>query len=103
MENPIDQVNRIQPDFEFNDLIDFSNGDEYPLSSIFRDASSEGTAMRAGVQSSSLKLAMDSYAREMDRSAITKAGLPAKTPSQQYKGFIAERTYTRNYSPFNYC
>ena len=94
MENPIEKINRIQPDFDFDDLIDLSDEDEAAVSSIIRDASSEGTVARAGVQTNSLQSAMDNYAREMDKSAIAKStGLPVRTPSQQYKGFIAEEYF----------
>ena len=94
MENPIEQLSRIQPDFDFDDLIELSEENDTAVSSIVRDASFEGTAAGAGVQTKSLQSAIDNYARAMDMSAIAKStGLPVKTPSQQYKGFIAEEYF----------
>ena len=62
MENPIEKLNRIQPDFDFDDLIDFSDENDVAISSIVRDAASEGTATNAGVKTVSLQSAMDNYA-----------------------------------------
>lgn len=94
MENPIEKLSEIQPDFDFDDLIDLSDAEEVAVSSIVRDASSEGTAAQAGVQTNSLQSAIDNYARAMDMSAIAKStGLPVRTPSQQYKGFISEEYF----------
>ena len=94
MENPIEKLSKIQPDFDFDDLIDLSDAEEVVVSSIVRDASSEGTAVQAGVQTNSLQSAIDNYARAMDMSAIAKStGLPVRTPSQQYKGFISEEYF----------
>ena len=94
MENPIEKLSKIQPDFDFDDLIDLSDAEEVAVSSIVRDASSEGTAVQAGVQTNSLQSAIDNYARAMDMSAIAKStGLPVRTPSQQYKGFISEEYF----------
>ena len=91
MDNQIEKAIRIQPNFDFDVLIDLSDEKEAVVSSIIRDVSSEGTAARAGVQAKSLQSAMDSYARAMDQSAIAKStGLPVRTPSHQYKGFISE-------------
>ena len=94
MDNQIEKAIRIQPNFDFDVLIDLSDEKEAVVSSIIRDVSSEGTATRAGVQTKSLQSAMDSYARAMDQSAIAKStGLPVRTPSQQYKGFISEEYF----------
>lgn len=94
MENPIEKLSKIQPDFDFDDLIDLSDADGLAVSAIVRDASSEGTAAQAGVQTNSLQSAIENYARAMDKSAIAKStGLPVKTSSQQYKGFIAEEYF----------
>ena len=94
MENLIEKLNRIQPDFDFDDLIELPTEDGMDASSIIRDASSEGTATNAGVKTVSLQSAMDNYARAMNKSAIAKStGLPVKTHSQQYKGFIAEEYF----------
>ena len=89
MKNPIEKLSEIQPDFDFDDLIDLSDADGIVVSSIVRDASSEGTAAQAGLQTNSLQSAIDNYARAMDKSAIVKStGLPVKKPSQQYKHVI---------------
>ena len=94
MENPIEKLNRIQPDFDFDDLIDLSDENGMAVSSIVREAAFEGTATNAGVKTVSLQSAMDNYARAMNKSAIAKStGLPVRTPSQQYKGFIAEEYF----------
>lgn len=84
---------KIGEDIIFDDLVDFSAGDEV-AASVIRDASSEGTATRAGIQTKSLQSAIDNYANAMNQSAIAKStGLPVRTPTQQYKGFAAEEYY----------
>ena len=94
MDYPIEKLNWIQPDFDFDDLIDLSDENDVAVSSMVRDAASEGTATNAGVKTVSLQSAMDNYARAMNKSAIAKStGLPVRTPSQQYKGFIAEEYF----------
>ena len=94
MDNQIKEISRIQPDFDFDDLIDLPDEKDSAVSSIIRDVPSEVTATRAGVQTKSLQSAMDNYARAMNQSAIAKStGLPVRTPSQQYKGFIAEEYF----------
>ena len=94
MENPIEKLNELQPDFDLDDIIDLSDESYSAVSSIVKDVSSEGTSARAGLQTSNLQSAMDNYARAMDMSAIAKStGLPSRTPSQQYKGFIAEEYF----------
>lgn len=94
MENPINEIGTTQPDFDFEDLVDLSVENGVAISSVLRDASSEGIAAQTGVQTSSLQSAIDNYARAMDMSAIAKStGLPVKTASQQYKGFIAEEYF----------
>lgn len=94
MENPIEKINRIQPDFDFDDLIDLPDENNMAVSSLVRDASSEGTATSAGMKTISLQSALDNYAHAMNKSAIAKStGLPVRTPSQQYKGFIAEEYF----------
>ena len=91
----------MQPDFDFDDLIDLSAENDAVVSSIITDASSEGMAASAGVQTNSLQSAIDNYARAMDKSATAKlTGLPVRTPSQQYKGFIAEE-YFKHTSKIN--
>ena len=91
MENPIEKFSRIQPDFSFDDLTDLLDENYVDTSSIVRDVANEGTVASAGVKTISLQSAMDNYARVMNSSAIAKStGLPVGTPSQQYKGFIAE-------------
>lgn len=93
MGNPIDKLSKIQPDFDFDDIVDLSASGG-SVSSIVKDVSSEGTAVQSGVQTNSLQSAINNYARAMDSSAIAKStGLPVKTPSQQYKGFIAEEYF----------
>lgn len=94
MDNPIEKFGNNQPEFDFDDLIDFPEESTGTASTIIRDASSEGTAAQAGIQTNSLQSAIDNYARAMDQSAIAKStGVPVRTPSQQYKGFIAEEYF----------
>lgn len=64
------------------------------LETVLVDAASEGTAMRSGLQTEALQSAMDNFAQAINKSAIAKAtGLPVKTPSTQYKGFVAEEYF----------
>jgi len=100
MENPIEKLSKVQPGFDFDDLVDFSAEDEV-VSSVVRDASSEGAATKAGLQTRSLQSAMDNYAAAMNQSAIAKStGLPVRTQTQQYKGFAAEE-YFKNTMKIN--
>ena len=81
MRDMFDGAKRIGEDIVFDDLVDFSAGDEV-ASSVIRDASSEGTATQAGLQTRSLQSAMDNYAAAMNQSAIAKStGLPVRTPT----------------------
>ena len=83
-----------EPDFDFDELIYLPDEHASGAASVVRDASSEGLATRAGLQTNSLQSAMDNYAAAMNKSAIAKStGLPVKTSSQQYKGFIAEEYF----------
>ena len=83
MSGMFDEVKKIGDDVSFDDLVDFSAEDEM-ASSVVRDASSEGTATQAGLQTRSLQSAMDNYAAAMNQSAIAKStGLPVRTPTQQ--------------------
>ena len=80
-------------DNSFDDLVEFSSNDEV-ASSIIRDASSEGIAAQAGIQTKSLQSAIDNYASAMNQSAIAKStGEAVKTLTQQYKGFAAEEYF----------
>ncbi len=100
MDEDKNTLKRISEDISFDDLVDFSAGDEI-VSSAIRDASSEGTATQIGIQTRSLQSAMDNYAYAMNQSAIAKStGLPVKTHAQQYKGFAAEE-YFRNTMKIN--
>lgn len=83
----------IGPQFDLEDLVDFSDNDEI-ASSIIRDVSSEGVETKLGIQTRSLQSAIDNYAAAMNQSAIAKStGLPVRTPTQQYKGFAAEEYF----------
>lgn len=93
MDDEMNSFKNLGKDISFDDLVDFSAEDEV-VSSIIRDASSEGTATRAGIQTRSLQSAIDNYAKAMNQSAIAKStGLPVRTPAQQYKGFAAEEYF----------
>lgn len=93
MDDEMNTFKRIGEDVSFDDLVDFSAGDEI-ASSVIRDVSSEGTATQAGLQTKSLQSAIDNYANAMNQSAIAKStGLPVRTPTQQYKGFAAEEYF----------
>ena len=90
MSDLFDGTKRIGEDIN---LVDFSAGDEV-ASSVIRDASSEGVATQAGIQTKSLQSAIDNFASAMNQSAIAKStGLPVRTPTQQYKGFAAEEYF----------
>lgn len=65
-------VKRIGEDIDFDNLVDFSTSDEI-TSTVIRDASSEGTATQAGLQTNSLQSAIDNYAKAMNQSAIAKS------------------------------
>ena len=94
MENALEKVSRIKPDFHFDDLIDIQDENDTTVFSLAKDAASKGTAAETGLQTNSLQSAIDNYARAMNKSAIAKStGLPVRTPSQQYKGFIAEEYF----------
>ena len=100
MDDEMNTFKRIGEDISFDDLVEFSAEDEV-ASSVIRDASSEGTSTQAGLQTRSLKSAMDNYAAAMNQSAIAKStGLPVRTPTQQYKGFAAEE-YFKNTMKIN--
>ena len=82
---------------DFNDLVDDidlasladAEGAEIDIADNFADAALEGEAMRSGMQTESLQAAMDNFARAINESAIAKStGLPVRTLSSQYKGFI---------------
>lgn len=86
-------VKKITENIDFDDLVDFSGSDEF-AAALLRDASSEGTAAQAGIQTHSLQSAIDNYAKALNQSAIAKStGLPVRTPIQQYKGFAAEEYF----------
>ena len=88
--------------FEPNDTLD-----DYDLAEIaeFEDlrqthnsaldsAIQDGIAAQTGAKTVALQTAMDNFARAIDESAIAKStGLPARTLSAQYKGFIAEEYF----------
>lgn len=94
MENFLEKVSRTKPDFRFDDLIDIQDENDTSVFSLAKDAASKGTAAETGLQTNSLQSAIDNYARAMNKSAIAKStGLPVRTPSQQYKGFIAEEYF----------
>ena len=59
MSGMFDEVKKIGDDVSFDDLVDFSAEDEM-ASSVVRDASSEGTATQAGLQTRSLQSAISS-------------------------------------------
>lgn len=64
------------------------------VKSVIQNATSEGVATQAGIQSESLQTAIDNYAKVMNQSAIAKStGLPVRSPTQSYKGFAAEEYF----------
>ncbi|MCR4717001.1 MAG: hypothetical protein K5656_07445 [Lachnospiraceae bacterium] len=100
MSNLFDGTKRVGEDISFDGLFDFSSRDEV-ASSVIRDASLEGKATQAGIQTKSLQSAIDNYPNAMNQSAIAKStGLPVRTPTQQYKGFAAEE-YFKNTMKIN--
>lgn len=85
---------KLQSEINIDDLVDFIDEPEEPVSSILQDATSIGATAQTGVQTKSLQDAINNYARAMDQSAIAKStGQPVRTLSQQYKGFIAEEYF----------
>lgn len=59
--------------------------------SVAANTVNEATATGAGIQTQTLREAMNSFAAEMNKSAIAKStGLPVRTPASSYKGFAAE-------------
>lgn len=77
----------------FDDLLSDENSESVVMD-IIRDASNAGVATSQCLQMEALKHAMDSYAKEMDLSAIAKStGLPNQLPVEAYKGFVAEEFY----------
>lgn len=100
MSSDLNTFKKIGEEISFDNLVDFSTEDEL-ASSVIRDASSEGTATQAGMQTQSLQSAIDNYAKAMNQSAIAKStGMPVRTPTQQYKGFAAEE-YFKNTMKIN--
>lgn len=100
MDDSLRNIRKIGEGIIFDDLVDFSAEDEI-ASSVVRDASSEGTATLAGIQTKSLQAAIDNYAKAMNQSAIAKStSMPVKTSTQQYKGFAAEE-YLKNTMKIN--
>ena len=72
MSSDLNTFKKIGEEISFDDLVDFSTEDEI-ASSVIRDASSEGTATQAGIQTQSLQSAIDNYAKAMNQSAIAKS------------------------------
>ena len=62
MEKLIEKLNRIQPDFDFDDLIELPAENDMQVFSLVIDASVEGMATRSGIQTNSLQSAVDNYA-----------------------------------------
>ncbi len=88
--NHIANFDRAVDDIGFDAVDEFAyeQGADYAL---LRDATLESSAIKTGLQTDSLQAAMDNFAHALDKSAIAKStGLPVRTPSSQYKGFIAE-------------
>lgn len=73
MEKLFEKLNRIQPDFDFDDLIELPAENDMQVFSLVRDASAEGTATRSGIQTNSLQSAVDNHAHAIDKSAIAKS------------------------------
>lgn len=92
MDDYIKKLNNMHPEFDVDNLVDFT--DDTDFSDTVENVISEGTATQSGNQTVSLQAAMDNYANAMNQSAIAKStGLPVRTGSQQYKGFIAEEFF----------
>lgn len=93
MNDYMDKLNNLTPEFDVDDLVDFSDDNDF-ASDTASNVTSEGAASQSGNQTISLQMAMDNYAHLMDQSAIAQStGLPVRTGSQQYKGFIAEEFF----------
>lgn len=77
-------------EFDFGELFELEGYGRAPHT-VFENATHDGIATQTGIKTVALQDAMDSFARAIDESAIAKStGLPVKTLSAQYKGFIAE-------------
>ena len=92
-EHPLDYIRDLELEVDLEAIEDISDTNGVDAVSVIRDSSSEGTATRAGIQMRDLQKAMDDYARAMNQSAISKAGVPVKTLTPQYKGFAAEEYF----------
>ena len=92
-EHSLDNIRDLELEVNLDDIEDVSDNNGVDVFSAVRDSSFEGTATRAGIQMHDLQKAMDDYARAMNQSAISKAGVPVRTPTPQYKGFAAEEYF----------
>jgi hypothetical protein len=81
-------------EFDFDELGAVEDSPVDAITDTLRDASSIGNATQAGLQTTSLQSAINGYAQAMNQSAIAKStGLPVRTPSAAYKGFVAEEYF----------
>ena len=55
IENSLEKVSRIKPDFRFDDLIDIQDENDTSVFSLAKDAASKGTAAKRGLQTNSLQ------------------------------------------------
>ena len=93
MSDDFNKLKDFGEDINYEDLVEFSSEDEV-ASSVIRDAMSAGMATQTGIQTTNLQTVIDNYAKEMNKSAIAKStGLPVRTPTQQYKGYVAEEYF----------
>jgi hypothetical protein len=81
-------------EFDFEELSAIQDSAFDAVEDTLRNATSVGNATQAGLQTASLQSVIDGYAQAMNQSAIAKTtGLPVKTPSTTYKGFVAEEYF----------
>lgn len=97
MQDTQEYIKKLSEGIEYEDLVDQSS-DDVSIAEIIRDAYSEGTATKNGIQTETLQKLIDNYAESMNRAAIAKStGKPVRTPTQQYKGFAAEEHHKHTF------
>ena len=81
-------------DIDFDDFIELSSTEgEADDDAVVTNAVNAGVATKAGLQYRSLQSAMDNFAEELKKAAITSKGTVTKAPTASFKGFAAEEYF----------
>ena len=81
-------------DIDFDDFIEVSSTEgEADDDAVVTNAVNAGVATKAGLQYRSLQSAMDNFAEELKKAAITSKGTVTKAPTASFKGFAAEEYF----------